>query len=98
MGFGAKKLLNNRLSMSENKKYDQIYPDIKDWPIYHLSEDRSNFIKEIDDFTLNRIAAKKTDELVNMIATTVYMERSRIKEESWKVDPPNDRVFWKKIS
>ena len=35
---------------------------------------------------------------MNMIATTVYMERSRIKEESWKVDPPNDRVFWKKIS
>ena len=98
MEFGVKKLLNNRLSMSENKKYDQIYPEIKDWPIYHLSEDRSNFIKEIDDFTLNRIAAKKTDELVNMIATTVYMERSRIKEESWKVDPPNDRVFWKKIS
>jgi len=84
--------------MSEQKKYSQLYPDIKDWPIYQLSEDRTNFIQEIDAFTLKRISTKKTEELTNMIATTVYMERARIKEDSWKVDPPNDRLFWKKIS
>lgn len=84
--------------MSEQKKYSQLYPDIKDWPIYQLSEDRTNFVQEIDAFTLKRISTKKTEELTNMIASTVYMERARIKEESWKVDPPNDRIFWKKIS
>ncbi len=32
-----------------------------------------------------------------MIAKTVYQERIRIKEEPWKVDPPNDLNFWNKI-
>lgn len=82
----------------DNKKYDQIFPDIHDWPIYKLSEDRGNFIKEVDAFTQKRLTKKKTDDVLNMIASTVYMERERIKVEPWKVDPPTDRVFWRKIS
>ncbi len=29
---------------------------------------------------------------------TIYQERIRIKEDPWKVDPPNDRSFWNRIS
>lgn len=32
-----------------------------------------------------------------MIAKTIYQERIRIKEEPWKVDPPNDSAFWAKM-
>jgi len=32
-----------------------------------------------------------------MIGKTAYLEQIRIKEEPWKIDPPNERSFWKKI-
>ena len=32
-----------------------------------------------------------------IIAKSSYLERIRIKEEPWKVDPPDDRPFWRRI-
>jgi glycerol-3-phosphate O-acyltransferase len=77
--------------------YEHVIPDIEDWPIYKLSEDRRNFIKEIDAFTLRRFMDKPTSEMTDILAKTIYQERIRMKEEPWKVDPPNERQFWKKI-
>ena len=75
--------------------YPPIYPNLEDWPIHKLSEDRAAFVKEIDAFTFERLNRKKsTDELSDLIAKTIYLERSRIKEEPWKVDPPNEKQFW----
>src|SRR5690606_36504896 len=60
-------------------------------------EDRKNFIQQIDDFTFARLKGKHGAKINDVIARTIYMERIRIKEEPWKVDPPNERLFWKKI-
>lgn len=81
----------------ENKIYPHVIPNIEDWPIYHLSEDRRHFIAGIDDFTLRRLQKQPNAELTDLIAKTIYLERIRIKEEPWKVDPPNERQFWRKI-
>lgn len=85
--------------IQKHSKY-HVYPpvneNIAEWPIYKLSEDRTNFIKEIDAFTLDRIMSLPTGQLNDTIAKTIYLERIRIKEEPWKVDPPNDRLFWKR--
>ena len=78
--------------------YPRVIPDSSDWPIYRLSQDRSNFIKEIDDFTSERIKSKNRKDLSDILVKTLYQERIRIKESPWKVDPPNERVFWNKIS
>lgn len=75
-----------------------IYPNMEDWPIYKLSEDRKNFVKEIDDYTCDRLMNQKTAQVSDLISKTIYKERIRIKEEPWKVDPPKDRQFWKNIS
>ena len=77
--------------------FSQVIQNIEDWPIYRLSEDREAFIKELDDFTLQRILRKPTDEISDIIAKTIYLERIRIKEEPWKVDPPKERSFWRRI-
>jgi len=83
---------------SENKvTYPPVIPDIADWPIYKLHQDRDGFIKEINEFTLSRIMRQPAAKVTDMIAKTIYQELIRIKEEPWKVDPPNDRLFWKKI-
>ncbi len=81
----------------ERRIYPHILPDISDWPIYKLSENRKAFVNEIVDFTVDRLLSKSVSDVTDLIARTIYMEQIRIKEEPWKVDPPNERQFWKKI-
>ena len=85
--------------MTEGSKVNpHVIPEMNQWPIYRLLADRKNFVEEIEQFTGQRLLKLHGDELQDMIARTIYLERIRIKEEPWKVDPPNERVFWKKIS
>ena len=79
----------------KTKTYPQLIPDMKEWPIYKLSKDREKFIEEIIEFTMERLMSNP--KLSDTIAKTIYLERIRIKEEPWKVDPPNEQLFWKKI-
>lgn len=84
--------------MNEDKQiYSQVIPDIENWPIYKLSEDRKQFVQEIIEETLQRFLQKPGDQISDIIAKTIYTERIRIKEEPWKVDPPNERQFWNRI-
>lgn len=84
------------------KKDIQVYPriieKIEDWPIHRLSEDRAAFIRELEDATFKRLRPRKLQDIVDLIVKTIYQERIRIKESPWKVDPPNERSFWNKIS
>lgn len=84
------------------KKDVQTYPRViekmEDWPINRLSEDRAAFIRDIEAATFERLNEKKFHDVVDMIVKTIYQERIRIKESPWKVDPPNERSFWNKIS
>lgn len=78
--------------------YPRIIERIEDWPIYRLSKDRSEFLREIDEFTFKRLVERHKKDLADVLVKTIYQERIRIKEDPWKVDPPNDRTFWNKIS
>ena len=78
--------------------YPRIIERIEDWPIYRLSKDRADFIREIDEFTFKRLVSKHRNDLADVIVKTMYQERIRIKEDPWKVDPPNERQFWNRIS
>jgi len=84
-------------SYSENKIYPHVYEKMEDWPIHKLHQDRKAFIQEITDFTVERLIYGKTEKITEMIGKTAYLEQIRIKEEPWKIDPPNERSFWKKI-
>ena len=81
----------------KGKIYPPVYPEISDWPIYKLHQDRTDFVEEIDEYTLARFMRKPHGELSDILAKTIYKERIRIKEEPWKVDPPNERQFWRRI-
>ncbi|HNE28565.1 MAG TPA: glycerol acyltransferase, partial [Saprospiraceae bacterium] len=84
--------------MKQVKTYSRIIENVEDWPIYRLSEDRANFIREIDEYTFKRVVEQHRRDLSDVIVKTIYQERIRIKEDPWKVDPPNERQFWNKIS
>ena len=77
--------------------YPPILPDINDWPIFKLSEDRKTFTEELEHFTLDKMEHFHKENLTDLIAETIYLEKIRIKEEPWKVDPPNERQFWSRI-
>ena len=81
----------------EIKVYDQVIEKMEEWPINKLSEDREQFVKELEAFMLNRYMRQDVDKISDLIAQTIYQERIRIKEEPWKVDPPNEMQFWRKI-
>ena len=84
--------------MPKKKKiFPPIWENQEDWPIYKLSEDRANFIKEIDKLTAEKIKEKYPENLQDVLTKTAYLELIRIKEEPWKIDPPNDKAYWKKI-
>lgn len=85
------------MQKEKNEIYSHVLPDIEDWPIYKLSEDRRNFVRAIEAHTVERFLKKSPAELRDIIAKSIYQERIRIREEPWKVDPPKERQFWKKI-
>ena len=77
--------------------YPPILPDISDWPIFKLSENRKTFTEELEHFTLDKVEHFHKENLTDLLAETIYLEKIRIKEEPWKVDPPNERQFWSRI-
>jgi glycerol-3-phosphate O-acyltransferase len=80
-----------------NRKYQHVIPQIEQWPIFKISEDRRRFIQEIDEFVLDRFMRMPTSQVTDILSKTIYLERIRMKEDPWKVDPPNERQFWRKI-
>ncbi|MEZ4939386.1 MAG: 1-acyl-sn-glycerol-3-phosphate acyltransferase [Saprospiraceae bacterium] len=78
--------------------YPRIIENTEDWPIYRLSEDRANFIRDIEASTFQRLNADSWQAKMDVLVKTIYQERIRIKESPWKVDPPNERSFWNKVS
>ena len=85
--------------MSESSKvYPHVIPEIEQWPIFRLLADRKNLVEKITHATFERLMKIHGDEIHDKLAETIYLERIRIKEEPWKVDPPNESLFWKKIS
>lgn len=85
------------MNKERTQPYPHVIPDIKDWPIFLLHQRRKQFVREIEEFALERILQKYGETLGDTLAKTVYMERIRIKEEPWKIDPQDERVFWLKV-
>ncbi len=77
--------------------YPHIWPNIEDWPICQIHQRRAEFVEEIEAFTNQRLLEKHGNRIGDLLARTIYMERIRVKEEPWKVDPPNERQFWRRL-
>lgn len=82
---------------SDYHKYPPIEPDIRQWPVYLLSQDRDHFIRQMRTFVFNQLTANQTKSVKALVDRALYMERARIKDKPWKVDPPDERLFWSKV-
>ncbi|HHB80067.1 MAG TPA: glycerol acyltransferase [Saprospiraceae bacterium] len=76
---------------------DPIYPNLDDWPISKMGKNRTQYVKELEEMVFQRIKQRKGDQIGKLLAQTIYKERTRVKEEPWKVDPSDDKVYWRKL-
>ena len=74
---------------------EHLYPDLRDWPIYKYHADRKNVVRELDNESYTRII-EDNEELVDLLQTVLYSEKTRTKKEPWKVDPPNEYAWWRR--
>ncbi len=75
---------------------DHILPNLYDWPISIFSKRREEFIKELVDFTFERLTTDNFDAQ-QLLSKSIYLERQRVKNNPWSVDPPDEKVYWKSL-
>lgn len=81
-----------------NNTYPHIIPDVSQWPVALQSKYRSEFISELNTYVLGQIMETHSSNLHDLISKTIYMENQRIKLSPWKVDPPDEKEYWKSIA
>lgn len=84
--------------IDEQGEYNFVIPNIEDWPIYDVSEQKPQFLEYFIERSKARIKeiAGNPKKLHDILARTRYLEQIRIQEEPWRVDPGDDWKFWHK--
>lgn len=74
-------------------------PGHKEWPVVLLSKNRKSFITSVIEETLDRLLNNgfTTQNLVEELEMTLYLERNRMRRNPWKVDPEDEEEFWSEI-
>ncbi len=80
-----------------NKKYKNIIPDLKNWPIYKFALKNQEHKNKLVQIIFDELIEKYGDNLKNEISKCAYSELKRIKLNPWKVDPPDEKKFWTEI-
>jgi len=95
----AKINLNSRQQKERDRyhAYPPVLEDVQDWPIYKASELRDSFILNLNTIVFDRLTKIHKGKLYDLLAKTIFDERIRVKEEPWKVDPPNEKIMWSKL-
>ncbi len=79
-------------------KYTEVVPSMEKWPIVQLSKNRKAFVELVSNATIKNILSNsKKRSLREDLEMTVYREKLRVRGNPWKVDPEDDKAFWKKV-
>src|SRR5690606_17764628 len=54
-------------------------------------------IEAVDKQTVESLLEKFEDRVGDLLLRVCYLELIRLQENPWKVDPPKETQFWKKI-
>lgn len=85
--------------MSKQKtRYSEIIPRTRQWPIVQLARDRKQFIEEVSRESFDNLKhITRGRSLREELEMTAYREKLRIKTNPWRVDPKDDKSFWRGI-
>src|SRR4051812_24429781 len=88
--------MNGKEHQPQDYPLPYVEPDVRQWPIYKLTENKQDFVEEVKARVREKIIDKYPTEqaLRNELANVLYQERIRLTEKPWKADPPDERQFW----
>ena len=80
----------------------QIYPhiitDVASWPVAKQSRERADFIERLNAFVIQQLTESQKANIQDLISKSIYLENQRIKLTPWKIDPPDEKSYWKNIA
>ena len=77
--------------------FSHLIPKIEDWPVARLSRERASFVQKLNTFVFDQLMKTHDGNLNELISKTIYLENQRIKINPWKVDPADDKIYWKNM-
>ena len=88
-----------KLKYNNRQKFDPILPDHDEWPVVKMSKNRDAFVKEVADTTYQQVKKIRPGSslLVQELETTRHLEKLRLQNEPWEVDPDDEVAFWQKV-
>ncbi len=94
--------LNNKESSRtmkvSSKRYNHIITDVKKWTILKFANNSGKHKKAVVDIVFKSITEEKSEEdIKKLILKCAHLELRRIKNNPWKVDPPDEEKFWETL-
>ncbi|MFY0687639.1 MAG: 1-acyl-sn-glycerol-3-phosphate acyltransferase [Cyclobacteriaceae bacterium] len=84
------------MKKKQKVRYSEIIPRHKQWPIVKLSKNRKEFLREVAEESFENVKQHaKVKSLREELETTIYREKLRMRANPWRVDPKDERDFWK---
>ncbi|MDW3645577.1 MAG: 1-acyl-sn-glycerol-3-phosphate acyltransferase [Bacteroidia bacterium] len=83
--------------IQEGILYEPVVPDIHDWPIARLFQERGKFVNQVIQDASTRLQLDASGEPANiqeLVERTMFLERIRMVEDPWRVDPKSEKKFW----
>ena len=78
--------------------YPHIQPDVAEWPVAKQSKERKVFIDNLNQYVTEQLLQNHKSSLNDLISKAIYLENQRIKLTPWKVDPADEKVYWRSIA
>jgi len=78
-------------------KLPYVIEDVKEWPIYKVSQDKEKYLAEVIEKTKQETLELLSNEdlLLNELKTIRYQEIIRLTKNHWQSDKPEELEFWK---
>lgn len=78
---------------------EPVIPNVKEWPIAKIARQREKILQDVVTESVMQIHKNypKSGAIRELVAKTLYLERIRIKNDGWKVDPEDESSFWGKV-
>ena len=68
-----------------------------DWAINRMAKNRPEFVKDVVNETIQELKKFQDKDIITLLNQAFNLEQRRIRYTPWRVDPPNEKLFWKNI-
>ena len=88
-----------KLKYNNRQKFDPILSDHDEWPVVKMSKSRNEFVEKVAKASYNHLKQLRPDTkgLIQELEKTRHLEKLRIQNTPWEVDPDDEYSFWKKV-